>query len=106
MTLQPGSAADLAAFPRLDRVVVRGVDHLETELDGQTLMLSIQQGSYFAVSDTAQRVWQLIAKPASVRSVAARLLEEYDVSPEQCATEVSELVDALVARGLARVVAP
>lgn len=74
------------------RVIVRGNRHVETELAGQTLMMSIGQGKYFAVDAVAKRIWDLLAQPRSISDVVDALLDEFDVAPDTCTNEVLAFV--------------
>lgn len=80
----------------LDTTIVRGSDHVEAEMAGQTVMMSIARGKYFALEGTAQRIWELAAEPVSVKAIIDRLVEEYDVDRETCAREVTSFVRELL----------
>jgi len=82
--------------------VVRGQDHVEAEIDGQTAMLSLDQGHYYAVEGTAQRIWELIASPVTADELVDALVEEYDVDPATCRASVDRFLRRLLDAGLAR----
>lgn len=56
-----------------ESVVSRGSEHVETQVGGQTLMMSVSQGKYFSVDQTANRIWVLIERPVSVRHIVETL---------------------------------
>ena len=82
-------------------VVRRGREHVEAEMGDQTVMMSIARGRYFALEDTAQRIWQLMAEPIAVGGIVDRLVEEYDVDRATCEAEVSAFIAELIENGLA-----
>ncbi len=84
----------------LDTVIMRGSEHVEAEMAGQTVMMSISQGKYYALEGTARRIWELLAEPASVGEIVERLTAEYEVDREQCAAEVTHFVRELIENGL------
>ena len=84
----------------LETVVVRGAEHVEAPLGGQTVMMSIARGKYFALDGTGQRIWELISEPMRVGEIVDRLTEEYDVDREQCTAEVKSFVAELAENGL------
>ena len=90
-------------MPQLDAnsVISRGAEHVETRAGDQTLMMSIQQGKYYSVDATAARIWELIEHPASISAIVEQLIAEYDVDPEECATQVRAFVGELIDNGLA-----
>ena len=61
-------------------------------------MISGQDG----LDEIGARIWNLIQEPASISSIRDILLEEYDVEPEQCAIDLLDLVEELVAAGLVK----
>lgn len=81
--------------------VVRGSEHVEAEMGGQTVMMSIARGRYFALEGTAQRIWQLMAEPVAVGEIVDRLVEEYDIDRATCEAEVSAFLAELIENGLA-----
>lgn len=84
----------------LETVIARGADHVEAQMGGQTVMMSIRRGKYFALEGTAQRIWELMAEPVTVGEIVERLVEEYDVERTQCAAEVLAFVEQLCENGL------
>ncbi len=84
----------------LDSVVARGAEHVEAQMGGQTVMMSIERGKYFALEGTAQRIWELMAEPVRVGEIVDRLVEEYDIDRERCTAEVLAFVNELMANGL------
>lgn len=84
----------------LDTVIMRGSEHVEAEMAGQTVMMSISQGKYYALEGTARRIWELLAEPASVGEIVERLMAEYEVDREQCTREVTGFVRELIENGL------
>lgn len=89
----------------LDTVVGRGGNHVETEMGGQTVMMSIAQGEYYALQATGQRIWQLLAAPMSPRALARAMSAEYEVRPETAQAEVLAFVRTMAERGLVEPVA-
>lgn len=84
----------------LDSVVARGRDHVETRMGEQVVMMSIEQGRYFALEESGQRIWELMEQPVPVRDIVDRLTEEYDVPRERCETEVLSFLEQMRQQGL------
>jgi hypothetical protein len=84
----------------LDTVVERGSEHVETEMVGQTVMMSITRGKYFALDGTGQRIWECLAEPVSIGQIVEQLLDQYEVGREQCETEVIAFLGETMKNGL------
>ena len=84
----------------LETIVARGTEHVETQMAGQTVMMSIQRGKYFALDGTGQHIWECLGEPVSIGHIVDRLVGEYDIDSDQCATEVIAFVGELIKSGL------
>ena len=70
------------------------------ELAGETVILDMASDRYFALSAIGTQIWNWLQTPCTFGSVCERLLEEYDVAPEQCQADVAALIDQLEQQGL------
>jgi hypothetical protein len=78
----------------------RNPELVHTELDGHTLMMSIEAGKYFSLNHMGSRIWQLIEHPVIVSDVVASLEREFDVDVERCRAETCAFLDHLATSGL------
>ncbi len=67
-----------------DTVLQRKQDMLFNEIDGEVVMLSIENSEYYGMDKVGSRIWELLENPLSFKALTAKLLEEYDVTEEQC----------------------
>lgn len=86
----------------LDTVLVRGSEHVETKMVGQTVMMSIARGKYFALDGTGQCIWECLAEPVSIGQIIERLLDQFEVDREQCETEVISFLNEMMENGLTK----
>lgn len=76
---------------------------LAADLDGETVILHVESGTYYGLSAVGSRIWELIQEPRRVREVRDVLLEEYDVEPAQCGSDVLALLGDLEAHKLVEI---
>jgi len=89
-------------FPLGGETVVSASDSvLASPLGGEVVLLEPEAGIYFSLNEVGARIWDMMRDPVPVESIARRIMEEYDVDPEQCRTDVLRLLSELVERGLA-----
>ena len=84
----------------LDTVVVASPEQVSSKLGEEVVILNLRNGVYYGLDPIGTRIWELIQEPRSVRQVCEVLLEEYDVTFEQCAEDVLALMRDLQAQGL------
>lgn len=68
----------------------RNPETISGALHDQLVMMDIQKGQYFALNPAATRIWELLEKPLTLEAICKALLEEFEVSPEQCRQDVKE----------------
>lgn len=85
------------------QIFERNVPLLEAELGEELVALDPSAGQCFGFNGVATSVWRLLEMPRTRAELEQALLAEYEVEPAQCAAELAELLDELVARGLVRI---
>jgi hypothetical protein len=89
----------------LNSVVVQTEDLLSSELDGDTVLMSLTQASYYGLDSTAQSIWNMIAQPSRVADLCEQLVAEYDVDRTTCEQKVCDFLNELNKEGLIHIVA-
>jgi Coenzyme PQQ synthesis protein D (PqqD) len=85
---------------------VRINDIPSTDLQGETVLLSIERESYFGLRSTGRRIWQLLEQPHTLDTLCAAMIREFEVDPETCRREVAAFVGRLKEEGLVREASP
>lgn len=81
-------------------VVVVSRDQVSADLDGEAVILGFAKGVYFGLDGVGARAWSLIQTPRTVDEVCAALVEEFDVEPGRCRSDLFALFERLLAEGL------
>lgn len=84
----------------LATLITRSKDILATELDGELVLMSIEQGNYYGLKGTARRIWELAETPCSVGDVCTRLETEYNAPSGCIEVDVIAFVSHLAAESL------
>jgi len=74
---------------------------------GETLIVPVRTGIadldyIYALNEVGSRVWELLNERRPVREIVAAISSEYEVTPEQAARDIGELLSSLEAAGLIR----
>lgn len=80
----------------------RAVELLEADLGDELLTLDAKAGQCFGFNSVAASVWRRLAEPAAFDDIRQTLLDEYEVTDEQCTEELRGLMQVLVDQGLVR----
>jgi hypothetical protein len=82
------------------RMFVRAPSALWTELDGQTLFMNIEDGSYFEVVGIGNVIWNLLDIPRSEAEVVDYVTARYRVDRNTCVCDVRDFLERLLGANL------
>jgi hypothetical protein len=89
---------------RMDSKIVGETNIVFNEMDGETIMMSIENGEYYGINSIGSRIWTLLESPKAVSEICDTLLRDYDVTPEQCAQDVLHFLNKMAEKGVVRIV--
>jgi len=71
------------------------------EVENESVILDLESGEYFTLDDVGTRMLQLFRNEPDTHKVAARIIKEYEVDSEQAYADLIDLLEKMVAHGLA-----
>lgn len=66
-----------------------------TDLSGEKVMVDFESGKYFLIKGVGNDIWDMIQEEITVGEIIDKLLQEYDVSEEECEKSVYEFLGKL-----------
>lgn len=84
--------------------VVRNSDLISTDMDGETVMMSVEKGKYFGLSGVGSFLWENMEAPIELDSLREKVIANFGVDDETCRTDVLEFVNRLVEDDLVKIV--
>lgn len=73
---------------------------MTADMNGATVMLDIESGKYFNLGEIGGRIWEILEQPTSVKDLVSILVQEYDVTEEQCLEDIVPFLEKMLNRGL------
>ncbi len=83
-----------------DSTVYRNPEMLSSNMDGEKVMMSIENGEYYGLNQIGSRIWELIETPKTIDDLVGKLTDEFDVSPEICENDVMVFLRELLEKNL------
>lgn len=80
--------------------ISRNPSIISSRMDDEVVMMSIEKGNYYGLNPVAAEIWEMLTKTLTVRQICDRLMEEFEVTEEQCFREVTTYLGKLSAEGL------
>jgi hypothetical protein len=91
----PGAIAELTVISRSPAV-------LAAEVDGEIVMMSIEQGRYFGLDDIGSDIWKRIEQPCSFATLVDALAADYEAERGTIAADVTALLTRMAEQDVVR----
>jgi hypothetical protein len=85
---------------RAGRTFAPAADVLSQEIEGEMVLLDIENDRCYTLDAVGTRIWQLIAEHADIDVVLSQMLTEFDVDEATLRADLDDLLDRLRAMGL------
>jgi Coenzyme PQQ synthesis protein D (PqqD) len=94
----------------LDKSFVKDDDLMTRNIAGETLIVPVRNrigdlSSIYTLNEVGARVWQLLDGQTPVAKIVQTITSEYEVSAEEAAADITELLEDWQEVGLVRAVA-
>lgn len=73
---------------------------MTADMNGSAVMMDIMTGKYYNLGEIGGRIWEILEEPMTVTALVDKLTAEYDVSSNQCRTDIEPFLNTLLERGL------
>lgn len=80
----------------------RSVDLLSADVGDELVALDAHAGHCYGFNSVAASVWRQLEQPRSFEDIKRNLLNEFEVSEDQCSADLQHLLADLVDKGLLR----
>jgi hypothetical protein len=84
-------------------VVVLVPAQVSADLDGETVVLGLDSGTYYGLVGIGSRIWELIRQPRTVAELCDVIVAEYEVAPQTCERDLMSFLDRLASEQLIEV---
>jgi hypothetical protein len=73
-------------------------------MDGNKVMLSIEQGKYYNLGSIGGDIWDLMETPAKIDTIVKQLIVGYEVEETECIEQVVTFIRQLINEELVEVI--
>ncbi len=96
------STEDNLPPPDFSRSYLPGDQVLHQELEGEAVLLNLENESYYGLDEVGTRAWMLLIEYGNLQKVFDVMVDEYDIDSETLKNDLSVLVASLLENGLLR----
>jgi hypothetical protein len=86
-----------------DTILQRKPGLLFNQIDGEVVMLSIENSEYYGMDKVGSRIWELLEIPITLKELIVTLMNEFEVSEEKCKIESIEFIQKLLTKKLLKI---
>jgi hypothetical protein len=97
-------AALMVDMVKLSSTIVAVRDQIGCDLGAEEVILDLNSGIYYGLNEVGASIWKLIQEPMAVSGIRDAILDEYDVDPYRCESNILSLLNELAERNLIDVV--
>jgi hypothetical protein len=84
----------------LEQIVSQVEGNIISDMDGEKVMLSINNGKYYNLGNIGGEIWDQIKEPKSIQSLINYLIDIYNVEEEECKDQVLSFLNKLLEENL------
>jgi len=75
--------------------VVATSGHVSCELEGEAVILNLEDSVYYGLNETGLAIWGLIREPAFVWEIRDEMVRQFQVEPDSCEKDLLNLLRQL-----------
>ena len=87
----------------LNSRIVRSREVVSTEVDGEVVMMSVEQGNYSGLDGIGTEIWRLLESPLRVSEICDQMMARYRVEKDVCEKDVLAFLNDLASDDTIRV---
>ena len=81
-------------------IICQSRNQVSTEIDGETVLLSIDKGNYYGMNKVPTAIWSWLEQPMKVSDICKKVTEIYEVADDVCEKDVMKALSDLHHEGL------
>lgn len=86
-----------------EHIIYQSEGNIVSNMDGEKVMLSIQNGKYYNLGEMGGEIWDCMKTPIKVKEIINLLMTRYDVERDECEDQVIAFLGQLLAEGIVHV---
>ncbi len=83
--------------------IVKSERQVSCELNDEVVILDLNNGIYYELDEVGARVWNMIQEPSTLSEIVNSIVDDYEVSWDECERDVQELIDEIAEKGLVEI---
>ncbi|MGB0525420.1 MAG: lasso peptide biosynthesis PqqD family chaperone [Flammeovirgaceae bacterium] len=73
---------------------------LSSDLGDEVVMMNLENGNYIGLNEVGGDIWKFMESPIKISELINKLIETYDVNPQECEADVMSYLEKMLEKGL------
>lgn len=86
-----------------NHIITRNEEPLSSEIDGERVMMSIEQGKYFGLNTVGSFIWEVLEQKPTLELLLEEVEKKYEVDASTCKTETIAFLKQLLDKHLIKI---
>ena len=88
----------------LNTTLQRRADLISADMDGDVVMLDVENGKYFGLNAVGAQIWEAIETPQNVSDVCTAIEQAFEVSRSICETDTLAILKDMHDRDMLHII--
>lgn len=76
--------------------VVKTKNSIESSIDGEVVLMNLDNNEYYAMDETGSMIWKMLDKPVLIKDIVRALMEDYEVEQQTCLQDTVQFLQQLL----------
>jgi len=76
---------------------------ISNTVDDELILMNIESGDYIALRTSGQVIWEILAKPITIKKLIASILDEYEVGEAEATADTMDFLKQLLDQGMIKI---
>lgn len=78
----------------------RNSELIFSKIDNEIVLLGIQNGEYYNLNEIGAFIWELLSNPMTLVEVTNALVENFEITPEECYQDIEPFIIETLKKGI------
>ncbi len=79
-----------------EKTISRNSDIISSEVNGEIVMMSVQNGKYYSLNPTGNYIWKVLEKPLSVTDLLKHITTTFNLTEDKTREDVVPFIEDLI----------
>lgn len=80
----------------LKTIILRNPEIMHNDIDGEAVMMSIEQNSFYGIDEIGTQIWNFLENPTTPEKIITEMMQHYNVEREKCESDLMNFLNEIL----------